>query len=100
MMTRFILSPSTGEHRRPQQRAEGPWLDIRLTEGNLRCNHFYLRTAESLLPSDCIGGSNKSDLGRAVRVTFGKRPANPSCRFAQTLTAGCQRCGSSSPILL
>lgn len=29
-----------------------------------------------------------------------KRPANPSCRFAQTLTAGCQRCGSSSPILL
>ena len=67
--------PSTGEHRRPQQRAEGPWVDIRLTEGNLRNNHFYLRTAESLLPSDCIGGSNKSDLGRAIRVTFEPGPS-------------------------
>jgi len=67
--------PSTGEHRRPQHRAEGPWVDIRLTEGNLRNNHFYLRTAESLLPSDCIGGSNKSDLGRAIRVTFEPGPS-------------------------
>jgi len=37
-------------------------------------------------------------LGSALLLR--KRPANPSCRFAQTLTAGCQRCGSSSPILL
>ena len=40
--------PPTSEHGRPQQRAEGPWVDIPLTEGNLRNNHFYLRTAESL----------------------------------------------------
>ena len=66
---------SAGEHRRLQQRAEGPWVDIRLTEGNLRNNHFYLRTAESLLPSDCIGGSSKSDLGRAIRVTFEPGPS-------------------------
>ena len=50
-------------------------MDIRLTEGNLRNNHFYLRTAESLLPSDCIGGPNKSDLGRAIRVTFEPGPS-------------------------
>jgi hypothetical protein len=35
-----------------------------------------------------------------LKAMDGKHPANPSCRFAQTLTAGCQRCGSSSPILL
>ena len=50
-------------------------MDILLTEGNLRNNHFYLRTAESLLPSDCIGGLNKSDLGRAIRVTFEPGPS-------------------------
>jgi hypothetical protein len=50
-------------------------VDIRLTEGNLRNNHFYMRTAESLLPSDCIGGSNKSDLGKPIRVTFEPGPS-------------------------
>ena len=29
-----------------------------------------------------------------------KHPANPSCRFAQSQMAGCQRCGNNSPILL
>lgn len=64
-----------GERRSTQKKAEGPWVDIRLTEGNLRNNHFYLRTAESLLPSDCIGGSNKSDLGKPIRVTFEPGPS-------------------------
>jgi hypothetical protein len=47
-----------------------PWADVCLTEGNLRNSHFYLRSAESLLPKDCIGGSSKSYLGKTIRVTF------------------------------
>jgi len=35
-----------------------------------------------------------------LRSTGRKRPANPACCFAQAQTAGCQRCGSNSPILL
>jgi hypothetical protein len=46
------------------------WVDIQLTAGNVRNGHFYLRTAERLLPSDCIGGSNKSQAGVNIRVKF------------------------------
>lgn len=66
---------SMDERPSMHKKAEGPWVDIRLTEGNLRNNHFYLRTAQSLLPSDCIGGSNKSDLGKPIRVTFEPGPS-------------------------
>lgn len=68
-------SHTMGARRSPTKREDGPWVDIRLTEGNLRNNHFYMRTAESLLPSDCIGGSNKSDLGKPIRVTFEPGPS-------------------------
>lgn len=46
------------------------WVDIPITGGNLRHHHFYLRAASALLPADCIGGSNKSELGRPIRVRF------------------------------
>lgn len=48
----------------------GPWVDVPITEGNLRNNHIYLRNAAFLLPADCIGGSNKSQAGKPIRVTF------------------------------
>lgn len=46
------------------------WVDIPLTDGNIRNGHFYLRTAIRLLPADCIGGSNKSQLANNIRVKF------------------------------
>lgn len=46
------------------------WVDIVLTDGNIRNGHFYLRAAARLLPADCIGGSNKSQLGANIRVRF------------------------------
>jgi hypothetical protein len=49
---------------------DSPWVDICLTDGNLRNNHFYLRSAEAILPTDCIGGSNRKALGKPIRVTF------------------------------
>lgn len=46
------------------------WVDIPITDGNLRNHHFYLRTASRLLPADSIGGKNKQELGKAIRVRF------------------------------
>lgn len=47
------------------------WTDIRLTAGNLRYAHIYLRTAECLIPVGAIGGSNKSTEARTkIRVQF------------------------------
>jgi hypothetical protein len=46
------------------------WVDIPLSGGNIRNGHFYLRSAERLLPSDCIGGSNKAQAGQNIRVRF------------------------------
>lgn len=43
---------------------------IVLTQGNINNGHFYLRTAASLLPEDCIGGSNRTQMGKAVTVRF------------------------------
>lgn len=44
---------------------------IRLTEGNLKNNHIYLRTAWHLFPDDAVGGGNKDTVGRRpIRVTF------------------------------
>ena len=38
---------------------------------------------------------------KSVGMTLdGKRPANPSCRFAQAQSLGFQRCGSNCPIRL
>lgn len=45
-------------------------VDIPLTQGNISNNHFSLRHALHLLPSDAIGGGNSEQLGRAVEVTF------------------------------
>lgn len=46
------------------------WVDIPITDGNIRNHHFYLRAASALLPADCIGGKNKQELGRSIRVRF------------------------------
>lgn len=43
---------------------------IPLTGGNIRNGHFYLREARSLLPTNVIGGSNKSAAGWPVTVAF------------------------------
>lgn len=46
------------------------WVDIPLTDGNIRNGHFYLRSASRLLPSDCIGGSNKNEVAENIRIQF------------------------------
>ena len=46
------------------------WVYIPLSGGNIRNGHFSLRSAERLLPSDCIGGSNKAQAGQNIRVRF------------------------------
>jgi hypothetical protein len=43
---------------------------IALTQGNINNAHFYLRSATSLLPQDCIGGSNRTQIGKTVTVRF------------------------------
>ena len=43
---------------------------IVLTQGNINNSHFYLRTTASLLPEDCIGGSNQTQKGKAVAIRF------------------------------
>lgn len=44
---------------------------VRLTGGNLRNGHIYLRAVEHLLPADSIGGPNsRSPAQRCVTVTF------------------------------
>lgn len=68
-----LAAPSS--HKIPKQPSDLPktvseWIDIKLTKGNISNGHFYLRSAERLLPSDCIGGSNKSQAGISIRVKF------------------------------
>lgn len=46
------------------------WADIQLSEGNIRNGHIYLRTAQRLLPCDCIGGSSKAQSATNIRVRF------------------------------
>ncbi len=50
--------------------ASNAWADITLTEGNIRNGHFYLRSAEHILPADCIGGSNKDGAAKNILVRF------------------------------
>ena len=52
-----------------------------------------------LLLTEAFFRQSLKELGAGCRIAR-KRPANPSCRFPQAQTAGCQRCGSNSPILL
>lgn len=68
------IAPSSQQAATPSplqsQRKVNDWVDIQLTAGNIRNGHFYLRTAERLLPSDCIGGSNKDQAAANIRVQF------------------------------
>jgi hypothetical protein len=43
---------------------------IRLTDGNIRNGHIYLRTARDLFPEDAIGGSNRLNAGEPIVVRF------------------------------
>ncbi|MCQ0987159.1 ASCH domain-containing protein [Jiella marina] len=43
---------------------------IRLSGGNIRNGHFYLRSAADMIPAGGIGGGNKQDLGRPFTVRF------------------------------
>lgn len=54
----------------PQSLAVAQSVDIVLTQGNLNRHHIYLRSMQSLLPKDCIGGSNRLQPGRPITVTF------------------------------
>lgn len=61
--------PATPSPLKPQSQVT-EWADIQLTAGNIRNGHFYLRSAERLLPNDCIGGSNKDQAAKSIRVQF------------------------------
>ena len=48
---------------------------VRLTGGNIRNSHIYLRTVQRLLPPDVIGGANASAAARRqFTVTFDPGP--------------------------
>lgn len=75
--TRSYASGATKQEREspgnPVDEAGEPtlgWADIPLTDGNVRNGHIYLRSAERLLPADCIGGPNKDVAGRTIHVRF------------------------------
>lgn len=69
--------PASESDRRPTEKhpisippVGHKWVDVRLTDGNLKNGHIYLRAAEHLLPADCIGGPNKATLAATIRVRF------------------------------
>lgn len=43
---------------------------VSLTGGNIRNNHFYLRSCSVLIPEGGVGGSNSSDQGVPFTVVF------------------------------
>lgn len=62
------LSEATTSGAKPSP--AGDWVDITLTDANVRHGHIYLRAAERLLPADCIAGSNKTAIGAPIHVRF------------------------------
>lgn len=56
---RSACTPASSGDLSGQIETTESWVDIPLTDGNIRNGHFYLRAAERLLPSDCIGGANR-----------------------------------------
>lgn len=63
-----VVKPAVAQPAAASPIVSGQWADITVTQGNLNNNHLYLREAWSLLPTDCIGGSNKLSLGREVTL--------------------------------
>lgn len=67
-----VAPPEIGVPERPRNTQALPTFSangevhITLTEGNLRNGHFYLRSAERLLPSAAIGGSNKEQIAKVT----------------------------------
>lgn len=47
-----------------------PYVDIVLSGGNIRNNHFYLRTVRSMLPADSLGGARQALAGVPITVHF------------------------------
>lgn len=55
----------------PLAKGHAEWVDVRLTSGNVRNGHIYMRTALHLVPNDAIGGSSKAFEAKArIRVRF------------------------------
>ncbi len=67
-------------------------------EGAVRV-HVYGQPVDMRKSFDGLYALTRQALG-CDPLSGGKHPANPCCRFRQAQTAGCQRCGSNSPILL
>ncbi|MCG3168778.1 MAG: hypothetical protein CALGDGBN_00285 [Pseudomonadales bacterium] len=64
-------APAPGPGRSGETATAESWIDIPLTEGNIRNGHFYLRAAERLLPPDCIGGTNRhGEAAKLLHVRF------------------------------
>lgn len=68
-IVRTTQLPAAPSRLEPQSQVTA-WADIKLTAGNIRNGHIYLRSAVRLLPIDCIGGSNKDQAGASIRVRF------------------------------
>jgi hypothetical protein len=49
---------------------EGCW-EIAITQGNINNNHFYLTKVIKFFPEDVIGGPNKKQQARQVRLHWG-----------------------------
>ena len=47
---------------------------VKLTAGNIRNHHFYLRGCESVIPEGGLGGRNKDTPGRPFTVRFEPGP--------------------------
>jgi hypothetical protein len=47
---------------------------VKLTAGNIRNHHFYLRGCEALIPDGGIGGKNKEARGQTFTVRFEPGP--------------------------
>ena len=44
---------------------------IEVTGGNLRNHHLDLRGVFGLFPDDCLGGSNKAEMGHEIEIRIG-----------------------------
>lgn len=74
--SRAELSSSATAASRMSEGAGGPssgmWGETEITEGNIRHNHFYMRSFIHRFPSDLIGGSNKREAApRSALVDWG-----------------------------
>jgi hypothetical protein len=51
-----------------QTSTSGMWGEVQITAGNIKNNHFYLRSFINHFPADLIGGSNRSNTAQRTAV--------------------------------